>query len=85
MSQNWLGMLTEAGTPGSAGLVVIGMLAAPLHRMVAEWQRRQTLRCILAEAPAGTIVIQGRGARYPAMSVHVGHGVRPPVRPCDDR
>ena len=50
--------------------VVLVVTAA--YRIVAERARRKTLVDLVAHAPAGTIVVMGKGSGGPAMWVRVG-------------
>jgi hypothetical protein len=61
------------------GLVVV----AGIIRLMAEWQRRLTIVAIVEHAPAGTVLVQGRGLGGPELRLLIGHGspgavLRPP-------
>ena len=59
--------------------VVLVVTAA--YRIVAERARRKTLVDLVARAPAGTIVVMGKGPGGPAMWVRVGGELGVPPGP----
>lgn len=60
-----------------ATLLLAGMLAVMVYRLLAERERRKTLVCLLERAPGGTIVVMKEGQGGPAMSLRVGDGSHP--------
>ena len=59
--------------------VVLVVMAA--YRLLAERARRKTLVDLVSRAPAGTIVVMGKGPGGPAMWVRVGGGSQGPLPP----
>jgi hypothetical protein len=57
------------------------LAATAIYRLLAERVRRKTLTDLLSHAPAGTIVVMGKGPGGPAMWIKVGDGPRFPSRP----
>jgi hypothetical protein len=88
-----LGMmgLTAARAVAGAGVVAVHVLAWPytaavlavtaVYRLLAERSRRKTLVELISRAPAGTIVVMGKGPGGPAMWLRVGDGHQFPPRP----
>jgi hypothetical protein len=56
------------------------LAVAAAFRLLAERARRKTLVDLVSQAPAGTIVVMGKGPGGPAMWVRVGDGPRFPSR-----
>jgi hypothetical protein len=66
----------------SAGATTVHVLAWPytaaalaataVYRLLAERTRRKTLVDLVSRAPAGTIVVMGKGPGGPAMWIRVG-------------
>lgn len=57
------------------------LMLAGVVRLLAEWQRRLTLVALLSHAPAGTVIVQGKGLGGPALSVWIGGCPRFPGTP----
>jgi hypothetical protein len=60
--------------------VAVVLAATDVYRLLAERSRRKTLVDLISHAPAGTIVIMGKGPGGPAMWVRVGDGPQFPPR-----
>ena len=61
--------------PTMTVVIVLSMyLVRPLHRLLAEWQRRLTLDHILSSAPEGTVIVQENSKAGSAMCIWVGAG-----------
>jgi hypothetical protein len=58
---------------------VLGLTA--VFKLLAERARRKTLVDLVSRAPAGTIVVMGKGPGGPAMWVRVGGELQFPPRP----
>ncbi len=72
---SWCGeLLPELGCP-LVGLLFLGSGAL---RLLAERSRRKTLVAVTARAPAGTYLVQARGAGGPALWLRVGTPVLAP-------
>lgn len=61
------------------GAVLVPLVVIGAIRLLAEWQRRKTLVAVLINAPAGSVVNQGRGLGGPPVTIWVGSGPRPAV------
>jgi hypothetical protein len=74
------GMLAHAASWRSWIFVVALPALGMLGRLLAEWQRRETLVALMEHAPGGTVIVQERGRGGPAMRVEVGSRARQQVR-----
>lgn len=66
-----------ASAPVEHAAAVLGILLAltltrATYTLAAEWQRRRTFEAILAHAPGGSVIVQGRSKSGPALWIWVG-------------
>ncbi|GAA3247009.1 hypothetical protein ACFO1B_51015 [Dactylosporangium siamense] len=74
-----VGMLPDAASPWCLAALTLTLVAARAgYRVLVEWQRRVTFDRIFANAPGGSVVVQGKeGVAGSAMRIWVGHGTVP--------
>ncbi len=80
----WPGLTATAGVISwqAAAVIASVLVASGVLRLLTEWQRRATLRALLAGAPGGTVVMEGDTPGGQFMKVTLGSPVsqHPPAR-----
>lgn len=80
----WTGLTATAGVISwqVAAITASALVASGVLRLLTEWQRRATLRALLAGAPEGTVVMEGDtpGGQFMKMTLGSPVSQRPSAR-----
>jgi cation transport ATPase len=72
----WIGITATANVVSwqAAAMVLAAMVVSGVLRLLAEWQRRQTIKALMARVPEGTVVVLGDTPAGQSMRASLGPG-----------
>jgi hypothetical protein len=72
----WVGVTTTAALVSwhAAAATLIAMVVSGVLRLLTEWQRRRTIRALMAGAPVGTVLIVSDSPTRQFMKASLGSG-----------
>lgn len=71
-----VGEARELGSHLLTWRYAVAAVVAAGYRLLAEQERRRTLRVLVTQAPAGTVIFVDKGPGGPAMRVQIGERSR---------